>query len=93
MNGMSIQGPVSGGTKGRGYPLDRRSQSFLCSRFFRRSLEKSFCPAFSRSDCTTGGIAKVCNFHPPETVRFTSGVDSCVTVARKHYVAVRRVSL
>src|SRR5262245_4258687 len=31
---MNVPYPFSGGTPDRGYPLDRRSQRFLCSRLF-----------------------------------------------------------
>jgi hypothetical protein len=44
------------GYRDSGYPCDRRSRAFVCSRFLQADQQKCFCPAFGRADCTAGKI-------------------------------------
>jgi hypothetical protein len=76
MSGMSIQCPFSGGTKVAG-TLSIAALRASYAVAFSTDPSKELLPGLPAAQTALRvGSQKVCNFHPPETVRFTFGVDS-----------------
>jgi hypothetical protein len=73
---MNIQYPLSWGPEVEGTPSIAALRASYAVVFFTDPSKRASARPSGRSDCTMGGIAKVCNFRPPEAVRFTSGVDT-----------------
>ena len=73
---MNIQYPLSWGPEVEGTPSIAALRASYAVVFSTDPSKRASARPSGRSDCTTGGIAKVCNFRPPEAVWFTSGVDT-----------------